>query len=364
MSFRVSGSAEDALDLTRHVVGPCQRVDLALAALRRGEIILIGDEPADAMAVCSPTAITERHTRQLVGLGPGFIDVALSDSYADRLRLLPLDGAKAFVRPTISVDSASAARDTSPSAVAVTLRALGDPDTRADDLVRPGQVFPFRCPDAGVAVDWSRETCAVEAMVAAGLPPAAVMSQVVWPSQVRDRVFLRRSDLVFTRHALEGTVTEAGAAEIPTEFGRFRASAFATSFDEIERVTFSIGRVEGPGSIAPVAAHEECATGDIFGSLGCPCRTALRDALSFVGRRGSGLVVYTRDGDREYRHVARPPEIAGSEAALSEAARAAVLVAIMRMHGIERFMPTTGPARMVTLTGAEPAAVMSCLIGA
>ena len=364
MSFRVSGSVGEALDLTGQAVGPSERLDLALTALRRGEIILIGDEPADSMAVCSAAAITERQVRRLVGLGPGFLDVALSDSFADRLRLLPLDGATAYVRPTISVDNASAARDTSASALAATVRALGDRETCAADLVRPGQVFPFRCPDAGVAVDWSRETCAVEAMVAAGLPPAAVMSQVVRPSQVRDRVFLRRSDLVFTRRALDGSVTEAGAAEIPTEFGRFRASAFSTSFDQIERVAFSIGRFEGPNSIAPVAAHEECATGDIFGSLGCPCRSALREALAFVGRRGSGLVVYTRDVDREYRHVAARPVMEGAEATLSEAARAAVLVAIMRMHGIERFIPTTGGARMVTLTGAEPSAVMSCLIGA
>ncbi len=93
------------------------------------------------------------------------------------------------------------------------------------------------------------------------------------------------------------SVTELGSCDLPTQFGRFRLSAFEVSGVRTEFVCLSMG--EFAAAEAPlVRLHSECLTGDAFGSLRCDCGEQLEASLGLIAAEGTGLVLYLRQEGR------------------------------------------------------------------
>jgi GTP cyclohydrolase II len=86
-------------------------------------------------------------------------------------------------------------------------------------------------------------------------------------------------------------------AELPTEFGKFRAHVFHNDRDSFEHVALVRGEVQGAADV-PTRLHSECLTGDAFGSLRCDCRGQLESALRLVGAAERGIVLYLRQEGR------------------------------------------------------------------
>jgi GTP cyclohydrolase II len=91
-------------------------------------------------------------------------------------------------------------------------------------------------------------------------------------------------------------VVEAEAT-IPTEHGAFRFIVFrhATDFTK-EHVALVAGDPGGEDVL--VRVHSECMTSEVFGSLKCDCAEQLDRALSEIGARGRGVLVYLRQEGR------------------------------------------------------------------
>ncbi|MFJ6835465.1 3,4-dihydroxy-2-butanone-4-phosphate synthase [Streptomyces sp. NPDC091209] len=70
------------------------------------------------------------------------------------------------------------ARGISAADRALTVRALADPTTRPERLVRPGHVFPLRARPGGVAERRGHTEASVDLLRLAGLSPVAVISEV------------------------------------------------------------------------------------------------------------------------------------------------------------------------------------------
>jgi GTP cyclohydrolase II len=86
-------------------------------------------------------------------------------------------------------------------------------------------------------------------------------------------------------------------ARLPTRFGDFSIYGFHDSRGNLEHTAIVRGEVAGLHDI-PVRVHSECHTGDIFGSLCCDCRDQLEAALSYIGSRDAGAVLYMRQEGR------------------------------------------------------------------
>jgi GTP cyclohydrolase II len=86
-------------------------------------------------------------------------------------------------------------------------------------------------------------------------------------------------------------------AELPTEFGHFRAHVFQNDRDSFEHVALVRGELEGARDV-PTRLHSECLTGDAFGSLRCDCRGQLERSLRLVGAAERGIVLYLRQEGR------------------------------------------------------------------
>ena len=84
-------------------------------------------------------------------------------------------------------------------------------------------------------------------------------------------------------------------ARVPTEHGTFTMKLIKEQATGLEHVAMVMGDVQGP---ALVRVHSECMTGDVFGSLRCDCGPQLHFAMSEIGKKGQGVVVYLRQEGR------------------------------------------------------------------
>ena len=104
-------------------------------------------------------------------------------------------------------------------------------------------------------------------------------------------------------HACDGygndsvCVKVAAVANLPTRFGHFRAVAFWNNRDAKEHLAVVRGDIIGAEEV-PARLHSECLTGDALGSLRCDCRDQLEAALSDLGSRPRGLLLYLRQEGR------------------------------------------------------------------
>jgi 3,4-dihydroxy 2-butanone 4-phosphate synthase/GTP cyclohydrolase II len=187
-----------------------------------------------------------------------------------------------------------------------TIKAIVDPGTQPEDLVRPGHVFPLRYREGGVLKRAGHTEASVDLAVLAGLYPAGVLCEIVNEDGTMSRLpslvefskehglkLISIADLIQFRRKSERLIDKVADARIPTEYGEFRAVAYESTVDNRVHVAMVLGDL-GDGERILVRVHSECLTGDVFGSLRCDCGQQLDAALRKVGEEGRGLVLYIR----------------------------------------------------------------------
>ncbi|WP_457808731.1 3,4-dihydroxy-2-butanone-4-phosphate synthase [Kushneria sp. EE4] len=133
------------------------RVRLALDSLARGHGVVVTDDPDrenEGDLIFAATTLDERQMAQMIRFGSGIVCLCLTGEHADRLELPPMvvnnespysTGFTVTVEAREGVTTGVSAYDRT-----VTVRAAVADDARADDLVRPGHIFPLRARDGGV----------------------------------------------------------------------------------------------------------------------------------------------------------------------------------------------------------------------
>jgi 3,4-dihydroxy 2-butanone 4-phosphate synthase / GTP cyclohydrolase II len=208
---------------------------------------------------------------------------------------------------TVSVDAREGVTTgISASDRAKTVALLASPDTRADQLVRPGHVFPLHAKAGGVLRRAGHTEAAVDLARLAGLTPAGVICEIANSDGEMARlpdleIFAQKygltlitiADLIAYRRRTEQQVERVAEARLPTEYGVYTAFGYRATFDNTEHMALVIGDI-GDGDDVLVRVHSECLTGDVFGSVRCDCGPQLQAALARVAAEGRGIVLYMR----------------------------------------------------------------------
>jgi 3,4-dihydroxy 2-butanone 4-phosphate synthase/GTP cyclohydrolase II len=84
---------------------------------------------------------------------------------------------------------------------------------------------------------------------------------------------------------------------MPTEYGDFRAIAYANDVDDNVHMALVKGEIKG-GDKVLVRVHSECLTGDVFSSRRCDCGEQLHNAMEMIEKEGDGVVLYMRQEGR------------------------------------------------------------------
>ncbi len=190
-------------------------VEEALAALRAGRMIVVVDDEDrenEGDLVMAAEHVTPEAVNFMARHARGLICVAMPPERADALDLPlmvpPTDNTAlhgtAF---TVSVDArVGVSTGISAHDRAHTIRLLAAPDTRPEDLARPGHIFPLRAHPQGVLARPGHTEAAVDLLRLAGLTPVGVICEILaddgrmarWPQLV---AFARRHNLPVVRIA-------------------------------------------------------------------------------------------------------------------------------------------------------------------
>lgn len=163
-----------------------ESIEKAIQELKAGRFILVCDDESredEADLIMAAQFVTKEHVNFMINNGRGLICVPLSLETAKRLKL-PLmiadhEGSleTAF---TVSVDVKKGTHTgISSQDRALTINALGDPQSLPEDFIRPGHVFPLIAWEEGVLVRAGHTEASVDLMKLAGLNPVAVLCETL-----------------------------------------------------------------------------------------------------------------------------------------------------------------------------------------
>lgn len=288
-------------------------IPAAVEAIRAGKPVVVVDDPGrenEGDLIFAAECATPEITGFMIRYTSGYICVGMTGENLDRLGLPPMTAVNEDQRGTayaVSVD----ARDVEATGISArdrahTIRMLADTTTEPYDLTRPGHVMPLRAVPGGVLRRAGHTEASVDLATMAGLTPAGALCELVNDDGSMMRapecrafadehglVMISIRDLIAYRSRYERHVERVAEANLPTDYGMFRAIGFRNLLDGIEHVALVMGEV-GDGDDILVRVHSECLTGDVLASLRCDCGPQLHAAMAAVGEAGRGVVLYLR----------------------------------------------------------------------
>jgi 3,4-dihydroxy 2-butanone 4-phosphate synthase/GTP cyclohydrolase II len=287
-----------------------QRIQAAVAAFARGEILIVADDDDRenegdlfvAASLCTPEkmAFIIRNTS-------GIVCAPLAPEEARRLHLDPmvaLNDAPLGTAFTVSVDvrhglstGISAEERTN------TVRALANGNSGATDFVRPGHVFPLVAKEGGVLMRSGHTEACVDLCRLAGMPPVGVLSELMnddgtvmrgpeLAAFAEKHKLLRISiaELIAYRQTRDKLIERAGEFPVESEIGTLTGYAFLTPYDPVYHMAFVHGSI-GDGKNVLTRLHRANIISDVFGGAKPIHRTLAR-----FKAEGRGVLVLLRDG--------------------------------------------------------------------
>ena len=292
-------------------------VDQAVEDIRNGEMVVIVDdedrENEGDLAIAADK-VTPEVINFMATQARGLICMPMMAKRLEELHLPIMvqdNTARLSTAFTVSVDALNGTTTgISAHDRAATVNVLIDPETRPDDLARPGHLFPLRYQEGGVLVRAGQTEAIVDLARMAGLYPAGVICEVMAGDGTMARMdslteFSDKHDvgivsvagIIAHRRGHEKLVERVAEARIPTSHGEFTAVSYRSFVDKDEHVALIMGEVE-PDDPTLVRVHSECLTGDVFGSLRCDCGEQTDLAIQAIAREGKGVFLYMRQEGR------------------------------------------------------------------
>ncbi len=293
-------------------------IETALEDIRNGGMLILCDDEDrenEGDLVMAAEFVTPEAINFMAKEGRGLICLTLTEERADHLDLPPMvsDNSAAFGTAfTVSIEARrgvttgiSAADRARTVAVAVA------DDSSAEDLVRPGHIFPLRAKTGGVMVRTGQTEGSVDLARLAGLKPAGVICEIMNDDGTMARMpqlklFAARhglrivtiADLIAYRRQTEQLVRCVVETKLPTSFGgEFLLKAYENDIDHCDHLALVKGSIDPERSVL-VRVHSECLTGDLFGSKRCDCGEQLHTAMARIEQEGAGVILYMRQEGR------------------------------------------------------------------
>jgi len=295
-------------------------IEEAIEDIKNGKIIIVVDDEDrenEGDFLCAAQRVTPEIINFMAREGRGLICAPLLEDRCDELKLEAMvaenkntDSHKTAF--TVSVDLIGNGCTTGISAHdrSKTVQALIDPNTKPEDLGRPGHIFPLRGRKGGVLRRAGHTEAAIDLARLAGLEPAGVIVEImnedgsmarlpelIELSKKLDLKLICIQDLINYRMDQEDYVREEIRVKMPTKYGEFELVTFEdTKTNELHHAMIK-GTWEKEEAVM-VRVHSSCFTGDILHSMRCDCGEQLNAAMELVEKEGKGVVLYMNQEGR------------------------------------------------------------------
>lgn len=293
-------------------------IEEAIEEIRNGKMIIVVDDEDrenEGDFICAAETVTPEIVNFMAREGRGLICVPLIEDRCEELGLDLMVGKNtaAYETPfTVSVDLIGHGCTTGISAHDRfrTIKALADPETKPEELGKPGHIFPLKAKREGVLRRSGHTEAAIDFARLAGFRPAGVLVEIMNEDGSMARLPQLRivakkfglklvsiKDLIAYRLRKESQVRRRVDVNLPTTYGDFKLAAY----EQIDTGELHLALIKGTwkkDEPVLVRVHSSCVTGDIFGSCRCDCGTQLHDAMRMVDKAGTGVVLYMKQEGR------------------------------------------------------------------
>lgn len=293
-------------------------IEEALAAIKAGKVIIVVDDEDrenEGDFLTAARNVTPEIINFMATHGRGLICAPLVEDHCDELGLdlMVKSNSAAYETPfTVSVDLMGHGCTTGISAAdrSKTVQALIDPNIKAEELGKPGHIFPLRAKRGGVLRRAGHTEAAIDLSRLAGFEPAGVIVEILNEDGTMARLpqlmeiaakfdlkIVTIEDLIKYRIQKETLVDREVKIKLPTEFGDFDMVAYKDKNSGEEHLALVKGTWDPEESVL-TRVHSSCITGDIFGSCRCDCGPQLQAAMKKIEAEGRGVIVYMNQEGR------------------------------------------------------------------
>ncbi len=293
-------------------------IESALEDLRNGKLLIVVDDEDrenEGDFVTAAANVTPEIINFMSKHGRGLICAPITEQRCDELRLNLMVENNTVLHQTpftVSVDLIGHGCTTGISAQdrSKTVQSLIDPNTKPEDLGRPGHIFPLRARNEGVLRRAGHTEATVDLARLAGFEPAGVLVEIMNDDGTMSRLpelmeiakkfdlkIISIKDLIAYRLKTESLIEEEVRVQMPTKHGNFELIAFRQTNTGQNHLALKKGDWNADEPVL-VRVHSSCFTGDILHSLRCDCGEQLESAMEMVEREGKGLVLYMNQEGR------------------------------------------------------------------
>lgn len=288
-------------------------IDEGIEAIKKGEMVVIVDDEDrenEGDIMCAGEMVTPEIINFMCKHARGLVCTPVENQISERLNFHPMvSGADPDAcNFAVSVDAyKNVDTGISPYDRHETIRQILDENSRPEDFMRPGHIFPLRAKKGGVLVRCGHTEASIDLSKMAGFKGVAVICEIINSDGKMARVpdlikFAKKhdvkiitiEDLVAYRRRREKLVEQVAKATLPTRFGDFDLYVYFDSVEKKEHLALVRGKIKNE---TLVRVHSECMTGDLFHSLRCDCGDQLEVAMEKIAQEG-GVVLYMRQEGR------------------------------------------------------------------
>jgi len=286
-------------------------IEEAIAEFKEGKMVIVVDDEDrenEGDFIMAAEKVTAEDVNFMLKYGRGVLCAPLGEEVCKKLDLPMQAQANTSIYETpftITVDMLEGCTTgVSMHDRAATINALANPNTKPEDLGRPGHINPLRARSRGVLRRAGHTEAAVDLARLAGLQPAGALIEIINEDGTMARLpqlqkvaekwglkIVSIKDLIAYRLKQESIVDKGTEVAMPTKYGNFRLTAFKQKSNGLEHMALVKGDVT-TGEPVLVRVHSSCATGDILGSSRCDCGAQLHKSMEMVEKEGRGVIVY------------------------------------------------------------------------
>lgn len=286
-------------------------IEEAIEDIRLGKLIIVVDDEDrenEGDFICAAETITPETINFMATYGRGLICTPVDERRAKELKLDMMVSSNTALHETaftVSIDLIGKGCTTGISAYdrSTGIRAMVDPNTKAEDFARPGHIFPLIAKTGGVLRRTGHTEAAIDLARLAGFYPAGVLVEILnedgtmarMPDLVKiaekhDLKIITIKDLVEYRMSKERLVQREVSVEIDSFYGPLELIAYKQKTSGETHLAIKKGNWKKDEPVlvrVHRANHYAAPLSDLLTSAG----EALDGALKLIEKEGKGLVL-------------------------------------------------------------------------
>jgi 3,4-dihydroxy 2-butanone 4-phosphate synthase/GTP cyclohydrolase II len=293
-------------------------IEEAIADIKAGKVVVVVDDENrenEGDFLTAARNMTPELVNFMATKGRGLICVPLLEERCQALGIEMMVNNNTATHETaftVSVDLLGQGCTTGISASdrSKTIKALIDPNTKPEDLGKPGHIFPLVAKSGGVLRRAGHTEAAVDLAVMSGFEPVGCIVEILkedgemarLPDLVEiakelDLKIISIEDLIAYRLKHESLIQREISVQMPTKWGDFDLIAFRQKDTGQEHLALIKGQWTEDDAVL-CRVHSSCLTGDIFGSCRCDCGDQLQKAMELIEEEGRGVIIYMNQEGR------------------------------------------------------------------